>query len=227
MKRCMKFAATIAALLVSALMISCASSPMKEPLYTAGMIENATPENSVIVYGYTSEPGIKLMYVDEANGWEALVDTDDREFALPPAHKGAKLVLKDSNWVKNTPGVVQYGNIIEMVDYLDVYSGENAEFNVTVPTDTPLYFMGCHSIMTPNMWSWESIEKLRNTPGKMVVGFPKSKEEWETWYPELVNSLELDCLKKLLKTYEGTAWEAPINERIVAVNEAIAELKKK
>jgi|GEM_PF-2416146 len=227
MKKFLKSATTIAALLVPVLMISCASSPLKEPLYTNGMIENATPENSVIVYGYTSEPGIKLMYVDEANGWQALIDTDDREFALPPAHKGAKLVLKDSNWVKHAPGVVQYGNRIVTDDYLTVYSGENDEFNVTVPTDKPLYFMGCHSIMKTNMWSWESIEELRNTPGNLVVGFPKTKEEWETWYPELVSKLELGCLKKLQATYAGTVWEAPVNERIAEVNEALAELKKK
>ncbi len=227
MKHLAKIAATVTALLVSSLMISCASTPLPEPLYTAGMIENATPENSVIVYGYSSEPGIKLLYVDEENGWEAIIDTDDREFALPPCHKGAKLVLKDSNWIKNSPGVVQYGNRVETADYIQVYSGKNDEFNVTVPTDTPLYFMGCHSIMESNMWSWESIEEMRNTPGIWVIGFPESKEEWETWYPEIMTDLELDCLKKLLKTYKDTIWEAPINERMTIVSERLEELRKK
>lgn len=30
-----------------------------------GMIENASPKNSVLVYGFSSEPDIKLYYVDE------------------------------------------------------------------------------------------------------------------------------------------------------------------
>ncbi|MBQ8679791.1 MAG: hypothetical protein IJ530_08495 [Treponema sp.] len=227
MKKILKSVATIAALLVPVLMISCASTPLKEPLYTNGMIENATPENSVIVYGYTSEPGIKLMYVDEANGWQALIDTDDREFALPPAHKGAKLVLKDSNWVKHAPGVVQYGNRIVTEDYLTVYSGENDEFNVTVPTDKPLYFMGYRSIQGADINSWEEVEALINRPGALVFGVPKSKEEYDTWYPQYLAKREMDCLKKLQATYAGTVWEATINERIAEVNETLAELKKK
>jgi len=192
---------------IFALSFTCFSStPTKEESTNIGMIENATPENSVLVYGFSSEPDIQLYYVDTKNKWEALISTGDRCFSLPPAHKGAKLVVKASSWQKSGSTTTFQGTN----HYITLYEVQNDEWNVNVPTDKPIYFMGFHSIMQKNIMEWESLKELQSKPGTIVVGIPKTEEE----YKLLICKYELKCLKKLLKKYKGTAWEAPINERI-------------
>ena len=80
------------------LFMSCLSTANYDESECQGLIENATPENSVLVYGFSCEPDSLLYYVDQNSDWEAILSTGNRCYSLPPAHKGAKLVLKDSSW---------------------------------------------------------------------------------------------------------------------------------
>lgn len=178
-----------------------------------GMIENASPENSVLVYGFASEPDIKLYYVDEKNNWECVVSTGNRCFSLPPAYKGGKLVVKDSSFSMQTP-TGKKGSIIK------IYKVENNEWNVNVPKDKSLYFMGCHSIMYKNLFTMEGIEEIKKGDG-LVIGLPSSEEKLEL----LIKKYELKSLKKLLKEYKKTDWEPLIQERIKELNAELASKK--
>lgn len=178
-----------------------------------GMIENASPKNSVLIYGFASEPDAKLYYVDEKNNWECVVSTGNRCFSLPPAYKGGKLVVKDSGFISSTP-VGKTGSITKF------YKIENDEWNVNVPKDKSLYFMGCHSIMYKNLFTMEGIEEIKKGDG-LVIGLPSSEEKLEL----LIKKYELKSLKKLLKDYKKTDWEPLIQERIKELNAEIASKK--
>lgn len=178
-----------------------------------GMIENASPKNSVLVYGFSSEPDIKLYYVDEKNNWECVVSTGNRCFSLPPAYKGGKLVVKDSSFISSTP-VGKTGSITKF------YKIENDEWNVNVPKDKSLYFMGCHSIMYKNLFTMEGVEEVKNS-GELVIGLPSSEEKIEL----MIKKFELKTLKKLLKEYKKTDWEPLIQERIKELNAELASKK--
>lgn len=180
-----------------------------------GMIENASPKNSVLVYGFSSEPDIKLYYVDEKNNWECVVSTGNRCFSLPPAYKGGKLVVKDSSFSMSTP-TGKKGSIIE------IYKVENNEWNVNVPKDKSLYFMGCHSIMNKNFFTLKGLEAFKNSSGpKIVIGMPSTEAEVEL----AIKKYELKSLKKLLKDYKKTDWEPLIQERIKELNAELASKK--
>lgn len=69
---------TILALISLFAVSSCATTGSVDESSNVGMIENATPENSVIVYGFSSEPDIKIYYVDEKNNWETVISTGNR-----------------------------------------------------------------------------------------------------------------------------------------------------
>ena len=188
---------------------SCVSAPVAG-VNNIGMIENATPENSVLVYGMSSEPDIQLYYVDENNNWEALISTGNRYFSLPPAHKGGKLVVKGSSWQKSMTTTTFQGNATINTHYIKLYEIQNDELTVNVPKNKSLYFMGIHSIQKQNIMKWESLKALANKPGTVVIGMPKTEEA----YKAAVDKYELKCLNTLLKKYKGTVWEPVINERI-------------
>lgn len=206
---------TIFALISIFAVSSCATTGNAGSSENVGMIENATPENSVIVYGFSSEPDIKIYYVDEKNNWETVISTGNRCFSLPPAHKGGKIVAKGSSWVKRSSSTASYGNQLVTTNYSTYYEIDSDEWNVNVPTDKPLYFMGYHSIQVKDIASWESLKAIASTPGNLVIGMPKTQAE----YDKFIGKFELKSLNQLLKKYKGTAWESVINERI-------AELKK-
>ena len=200
---------------IAILLMSCLSTPTADEPKSIGMIENATPDNSVLVYGFSSEPDIQIYYVDEKNNWETLISTGNGYFSLPPAHKGGKLVVKASSWQKSSSATTFQGNMQVDTHYVSLYEIQNDEWTVNVPKDTSLYFMGIHSIQQKNIMDWDSIQALSQKSGTVVLGMPKTEEE----YKALINKYELKCLEKLLKKYKGTAWETVISERI-------AELKK-
>lgn len=179
--------------------MSCLSTSVSEESQTIGMIENASPENSVLVYGFSSEPDIKIYYVDEKNNWETLISTGNRYFSLPPAYKGGKLVVKGSSWQKSSSATTFQGNMQIDTHYVSLYEITNDEWTVNVPKDKPLYFMGIHSI-----------QALKAKSGTVVLGMPKTEEE----YKALIDKYEIKCLNKLLKKYKGTAWETVISEKL-------------
>ncbi|QTQ10890.1 hypothetical protein HRI96_00985 [Treponema parvum] len=200
---------SVFSIMIVLLFSSCVSAPV-DGANNIGMIENATPENSVLVYGMSSEPDIQLYYVDENNNWEALISTGNRYFSLPPAHKGGKLVVKGSSWQKSLTTTAFLGNMILHTQYIKLYEVQNDEWTVNVPKDKSLYFMGLHSLQQQNIMEWESLKALANKPGTLVIGIPKTEEE----YKAAINKYELKSLNTLLKKYKGTVWEPVINERI-------------
>ena len=190
--------------------MSCLSTSVSEESQSIGMIENASPENSVLVYGFSSEPDIKIYYVDEKNNWETLISTGDGYFSLPPAYKGGKLVVKGSSWQKSSSATTFQGNMQIDTHYVSLHEITNDEWTVNVPKDKPLYFMGIHSIQAKNIMDWESIQALKAKSGTVVLGMPKTEEE----YKALIDKYEIKCLNKLLKKYKGTAWETVISEKL-------------
>lgn len=197
------------------LFVSCLSTPTIDEPQSIGMIENATPENSVLIYGVSSEPDIKLYYVDENNNWETLISTGNRYFSLPPAYKGGKLVVKGSTWAKTSSATSFQGNMQIDTHYVTLYEIQNDEWTVNVPKDKSIYFMGIHSIQRQNIMDFESLKELNAQPGTVVIGMPKTEEE----YKALINKYEVKCLEKILKKYKGSEWESVISERL-------SELKK-
>ena len=185
------------------LFMSCLTTANGYEKKSVGMIENATPENSVLVYGFSCEPDTIVYYVDEKSDWEAVISTGNRCYSLPPAHKGAKLVAKDASWVKTSS--------TQFVQYNTTYKLTNNEWNVNVPKDKPLYFMGCHSIQINNWGTWEGIRAFKENCGmRLVFGVPSTEEAWN----KKIAGYEAKSLKKLLKQYKGTAWEPYILERL-------------
>lgn len=196
--------------LIAITFTSCLSTSKADEAQSIGMIENASPKNSVLVYGFSSEPDIQIYYVDEKNNWETLISTGNRYFNLPPAHKGGKLVVKGSSWQKSSSATTFQGNMQVDTHYLSLYEITNDEWTVNVPKDEPLYFMGVHSIQRSNIMNWESLKALNSEPGTIVLGMPKTEEE----YKALINKYEIKCLEKLLKKYKGTEWEPVIAKKI-------------
>ena len=174
-----------------------------------GMIENANPQNSVLVYGWSIEPYVYLYYSDKNSDWETIQKVGG-EFVLPPAHKGARLKIKASRY--NHSSTSGAGNVI--YHNSEYYEIRNDEWNVTVPKNKSIFFMGIHSIAEQNIYSWETIEEMRKRPGNVMFGFPKTKAEYDDWYKKVYTNTEKACLKKVLKKYKGTDWEPIINERI-------------
>lgn len=219
-KNCLKIFVFCMAFLACLLTVSCGSttSPaegfrMYAETYgyngETGMIENPTPENSVLVYGWSTEPYVYLYYCDTKSDWETIQKVGGA-FVLPPAYKGANLEIKASRYEQSSSS--QAGNVIYHNSAM--YEITNKEWNVNVPTDKALYYMGIHSIVEHNIYSWKTIEEMRSKPGYVMAGFPKTKEEYDDWYKKTNDNTERACLKKLLKQYKGTAWEPLIKERM-------------
>ncbi|MBP5519589.1 MAG: hypothetical protein J6X84_03310 [Treponema sp.] len=223
-----KITKCLAVFFVATLATSCATTDIKGPGYDSvlleaqksgytgdsGMIENSTPENSVLVYGWSIEPYVYIYYADQNNDWETIQKVGG-DFCLPPVYKNAKLKVKASSYFESHQ--VQSGNA-QMGYTVDVVNTEhkikNDEWNVNIPKNTSLHFMGIHSIQTNNIYSWEGIQELRKQPGNVMIGFPKTEEEHKTWYQNVCKNTEKACLKKILKQYKGTAWEPVIKERL-------------
>ena len=83
-----------------------------------------------------------------------------------------------------------------------------------VPKDKSLYFMGIHSIRYKNFTTWKTIQETRAELGTIMIGYPKTEDEYDAWYKKTYTNIEKACLKKLLKKYKGTAWEPLIKERM-------------
>lgn len=222
-KRIESFFAICMTILLLIAMMSCASNDFNTPGGEAilkkaeslgydgdsGMIENATPENSVLVYGWSIEPYVYLYYVDENSDWQTIQKVGG-EFFLPPAPKGANLKVKASKYIYTVSSGA--GNVVYTRH--EDYEVRNNEWNVKVPKDKPLYFMGIHSIVNLNVYSWKTINEMRNELGNVMIGYPKTEDEYDDWYKKTYTNTEKACLKKLLKKYKGTAWEPLIKERM-------------
>lgn len=167
-----------------------------------GMIKNATPENSCLVYGFCADSG-QLVYTDVDREWKAEVIISG-PFSLPPAHKGATLILEDS-YVE-----FRRGNLI--------YRGNaKGEWNVKIPKGKSLYYMGFHSFANENLNTFDGIAELMSTPGTLVLFMPKTEEEFVIF----TYKNELKCLKSLQKQYKGTVWSKVIDARIAELNELL------
>lgn len=223
-----KITKCLAVFFVAALATSCATMDIKGIGYDSvlldaqragykgdsGMIENSTPENSVLVYGWSIEPHVYVYYADQNNDWETIQKVEGA-FYLPPVHKNAKLRVKASSYFEShqaQSGNAQMGYSIDVTH--TEYKIKSDEWNVNVPKNKSLYFMGIHSVQTNNIYSWEGIQELKKQQGNIMIGFPKTEEEHKTWYQNVYKNTEKSCLKKLLKQYKGTAWEPVIKERL-------------
>lgn len=183
-----------------------------------GMIENATPENSVLVYWLPGEPESKFWFKDTKSDWEATAESEFTLMYLPPVHKGANLKLIQG-------GAYRYGQHdtatknINITTWVPVVNKE--EFSFKVPKDKSLVFMGLHSVFMPGSDTFEgrSIAWEKYTSENLVAGSnPKTQEEYDWW----MKKGETMVLKNMLKKFKGTAWEPVLKERLA---EATAELK--
>lgn len=195
------------------------SGGLYSKVVSVGQIENSTPENSVLVYGLPAEAGAKFWYVDEKNGWEATVESEFMKLVLPPVHKGAKLTLKQGGFfVHESTGYYRDALGRQTYTVTDTwYPVTNDEWNINVPADKSLYFMGYHSILMPGVDTFEGMQVAaakQKSEGNIVMGFPKTQEE----YDAMMKKTEINLLKKILKQYKGTAWESVINERIAELS---------
>lgn len=183
-----------------------------------GMVENATPENSVLVYGYIAEPDSKLWYADEKSDWEATINNSGREIILPPVNKGASLVLKRGGFFKHEVSVYNGANWRRVNETVDTwYEIDNDEFNVKVPSNKSLCFIGFHSILMPGANTFEGMQTAwakYKEENLVIGGVYKTQED----YDKGMKKIEINVLKKLLKQYKGTEWESVINERITELN---------
>ena len=113
------------------------------------------------------------------------------------------MVLKDSSWGKISSTTTH--------TYAQSYKFQNNEWDIELPKDKPLYFMGCHSVQIDNCGTWEGIRAFKENCGmRLVFGVPSTEEAWN----KKIAGYEAKSLKKLLKQYKGTAWEPYILERL-------------
>lgn len=190
-----------------------------------GMIENPTPENSVLVYGVTAEAGAKLWFADKNSDWQTTVETSFATLILPPVPKGADVKLKQGGFFKHETtggmvGIVPGKLVYNTTDTW--YEITNTEWNFKVPKGKSLYFIGYHSILLPGSDTYEGMKaawEKYTSENNVIGGIPKNQEE----YNKYMLKMEINVLKKLQKMYKGTDWEPLIKERIA---EASAELKK-
>lgn len=190
-----------------------------------GMIENPTPENSVLVYGVTAEAGTKLWFADKNSKWQTTVETSFATLILPPVPKGANVILKQGGFMKHEstadmPGIVTGQVVHNTKDTW--YEISNTEWNFKVPAGKSLYFIGYHSVMMPGSNTFDGMQaawKKYTSENLVIGGCPKTQEE----YDKVMAKMEINVLKKLQKQYKGTDWEPLIKERIAEVT---ASLKK-
>ncbi|WP_407397054.1 hypothetical protein [Treponema sp.] len=190
-----------------------------------GMIENPTPENSVLVYGATGEDGSKLWFADKNSNWQTTVETTFMTLILPPVPKGADVKLKQGGFFKHETtggmvGIVPGKLVYNTTDTW--YEITNTEWNFKVPKDKSLYFIGYHSILLPGSNTYEGMKaawEKYTSENNVIGGIPNSQEK----YDKYMLKMEIKVLKKLQKQYKGTDWEPLIKDRIA---EASAELKK-
>lgn len=191
-----------------------------------GVVENATPENSVLVYGYVPEPQWKLLYKGNKGGYEVTVQDTYDLITLPPVQPGSTITAVKGGWW--CPSEKSYFDgkkttivKIETWTPLDDFS----EWKINVPKDKKLYFFGVHSFRMPNSNTYEGMTETMNrfkAGGGIVLGFAKTEEDYNIW----VAKCELKALKKLQKQYKGTEWEPLIVERIEEVTPLTKKKKK-
>lgn len=190
-----------------------------------GMIENPTPENSVLVYGVTAEAGTKLWFADKNSKWETTVETTFLSLILPPVPKGADVKLNKGGFFKHETtggmvGIVPGKLVYNTTDTW--YEITNKEWDFKVPKGKSLYFIGYHSVLLPGSNTFEGMKaawEKYTSENNVVGGIPKTQED----YDKYMLKMEISVLKKLQKMYKGTDWEPLIKDRIA---EASAELKK-
>jgi len=156
-----------------------------------------TPENSVLVYGFYSDTS--SMYFSQM---DPNYPADFRSFQTPtglfatqgafclgPVAPGSRyactyIYSTDVRYIGNT----RYTTIYQIFGSL-----QGTIFDINVPKQTGLYYIGGY-----------------NAPASMDKG---KKIKYEALGMD-DKSMELICLKGIKDFVKGTAWEAPVNQRI-------------
>lgn len=196
-----------------------ASDGLNSKKIEKGMVENATPENSVLVF-FTTDSGAKFWFKDTKSDWEVTVESDFISVCLPPVPKGANVkLIQGGMWKRGQyDTATTQTNIFTWCPVTD-----NNEFAFKAPKDKPLLFLGMHSILLAGNNTYEGYLAAwgkYSSENNAIGGGNITREQYE-----LVRlQAEEKALKNAAKKYKKTAWEPVIKARL---DELKVEIKNK